>query len=171
MLDEFKFMLGSVITIMLASTVGLFGYSYFDSKSIDTVEAKQESIVNNNELTNDYLLVVDGGILLRTFVSKEIKKDSENPNVYNYIYGDPFHSDSVASENNEVNEQVTLDSSLEDHVTVTLAEDSESKESQETSSDVWVSYTATDDVDIYVLNDVTRSQYEEMKYEICDIVF
>lgn len=170
-MDDFKFMFGAVTTMMLAAIVSVVGFGYYDSKSIDTVEDKQESLVNPNELTNDYLLVVDNGILLRTFVSKEIKKDSENPNVYNYIYGDPFHSDSVASENNEVTEQVTLDSSLEDHVTVTLAEDSESKESQETSSDVWVSYTATDDVDIYVLNDVTRSQYEEMKYEICDIVF
>lgn len=170
-MDDFKFMFGAVTTMMLAAIVSVVGFGYYDSKSIDTVEDKQESLVNPNELTNDYLLVVDNGILLRTFVSKEIKKDSENPNVYNYIYGDPFHSDSVASENNEVTEQVTLDSSLEDHVTVTLAEDSESKERQETSSDVWVSYTATDDVDIYVLNDVTRSQYEEMKYEICDIVF
>lgn len=170
-MDDFKFMVGAVTTMMLAAIVSVVGFGYYDSKSIDTVEDKQESLVNPNELTNDYLLVVDNGILLRTFVSKEIKKDSENSNVYNYIYGDPFHSDSVSSENNEVTKKVTLASSLEDHVTVTLAEDNESQESQETSSDVWVSYTATDDVDIYVLNDVTRNQYEEMKYEICDIVF
>lgn len=170
-MDDFKFMFGAVTTMMLAAIVSVVGFGYYDSKSIDTVEAKQESLVNPNELTNDYLLVVDNGILLRTFVSKEIKKDSENSNVYKYIYGDPFHSDSVSSENNEVTKQVTLASSLEDHVTVTLAEDNESQESQETSSDVWVSYTATDDVDIYVLNDVTRNQYEEMKYELCDIVF
>lgn len=168
-MDDFKFMLGSVITIMLASTVGLFGYSYFDSKSIDTVEAKQESIVNNTEVTNDYLLIVDGGTFVKAIVSKEIEKDPENPNVYNYVYGDPYYSDSVESENQEVNEQVTKDSSLEDHVTVTLAEDSESQESKESGSDVWVSYTASKDYDVYIFDDVTRSQYEEMKYDICGV--
>lgn len=168
-MDGFKFMFGAVTTMMLAAILSVVGFGYYDSKSIDTVEANLETTVKQKEVTHDYLLVVHGGTFVKAIVSKEIEKDSENPNIYNYVYGDHYYSDSVSSENNEVNEQVTKDSSLEDHVTVTLAEDSESKESQETSSDVWVSYTASKDYDVYIFDDVTRNQYEEMKYDICGV--
>ena len=156
-------------TAMLVLVVAFFVTGYDAYKEMTTVEAKQETTVKQKEVTNDYLLVVHGGTWVKAIVSKEIEKDSENPNVYNYVYGDPYYSDSVESENNEVNEQVTNDSSLEDHVTITLAEGSESQESKESSSDIWVSYTASKDYDVYIFDDVTRNQYEEMKYDICGV--
>ena len=168
-MDDFKFMFGAVTTMMLATILSVVGFGYYDSKSIDTVEANQETTVKQKEVTHDYLLVVHGGTFVKAIVSKEIEKDSENPNIYNYVYGNPYYSDSVSSENQEVTEQVTKDSSLEDHVTVTLAEGSESQESKESSSEVWVSYTASKVYDVYIFDDVTRNQYEEMKYDICGV--
>lgn len=159
-------------TAMLVLVVAFFVTGYDAYKEMTTVEDKQETTVKQKEVKNDYLLIVDGGTFVKAIVSKEIEKDPENPNVYNYVYGDPYYSDSVDSENKEVNEQLTKDSSLEDHVTVTLAEASErkeSKESKESSSDVWVSYTASKDYDVYIFDDVTRNQYEEMKYDICGV--